>query len=70
MKCDRNAMIPMRDGTRLATDIYTPDSGGPYPLIRERSPYNKENATMMWSHTHARAWIRCSHSGHAREICI
>jgi putative CocE/NonD family hydrolase len=45
-------MIAMRDGTRLATDIYTPDSGGPYPLILERTPYNKENATMMWSHTH------------------
>ena len=52
MRCERNVMIPMRDGTRLAIDIYTPDSGGPYPLVLERTPYNKENATMMWSHTH------------------
>jgi uncharacterized protein len=52
MKCERNVMIPMRDGTRLATDIYIPESAGPYPLVLERTPYNKENATMMWSHTH------------------
>lgn len=52
MKYDRNVMVPMRDGTRLATDIYTPDSAGPHPLVLERTPYNKENATMMWSHTH------------------
>jgi putative CocE/NonD family hydrolase len=45
-------MIPMRDGTRLATDLYAPDSGGRFPLVLERTPYNKENATMMWSHTH------------------
>ena len=52
MRCERNVMIPMRDGTRLATDLYTPDSAGSYPLVLERTPYNKENATMMWSHTH------------------
>ncbi len=52
MRSERNVMIPMRDGTRLATDLYTPDSASPYPLVLERTPYNKENATMMWSHTH------------------
>jgi putative CocE/NonD family hydrolase len=52
MNCKRNVMIPMRDGTRLATDIYTPEANGRYPLVLERTPYNKENATMMWSHTH------------------
>ena len=52
MRCERNVMIPMRDGTRLATDLYNPDSAGSYPLVLERTPYNKENATMMWSHTH------------------
>lgn len=52
MKCERNVMIPMPDGTCLATDIYTPESAGPYPLVLERTPYNKENATMMWSQTH------------------
>ncbi len=33
-------MIPMRDGTRLATDVYLPDhSGGPWPAVLLRTPY-------------------------------
>jgi uncharacterized protein len=52
MNCERNVMVPMRDGTRLAIDIYTPQSNGAFPLVLERTPYNKENATMMWTHTH------------------
>ncbi len=46
----RNVVVPMRDGTRLATDLYLPaDSGetveGRYPLILERTPYNKSTLT-------------------------
>jgi uncharacterized protein len=42
----RNVMVPMRDGVRLATDIYRPASGGipvadPLPVILERTPYGK-----------------------------
>ncbi len=33
-------MVPMRDGTRLATDVYLPDhSGGPWPAVLLRTPY-------------------------------
>ena len=33
-------MVPMRDGTRLATDVYLPDrSGGPWPALLLRTPY-------------------------------
>ncbi len=40
-------MVPMRDGVRLATDIYFPASDGKrlpgrFPAILERTPYNKE----------------------------
>jgi putative CocE/NonD family hydrolase len=36
----RNVMIPMRDGIRLATDIYRPaGSDGPYPVIYIRTTY-------------------------------
>ena len=43
----RNLMIPMRDGIRLATDIYRPATSGvpvatKLPLLLTRSPYNKE----------------------------
>lgn len=38
---DKNeVMIPMRDGVRLHTEIYTPKSAkGPLPLLIERTPY-------------------------------
>ena len=44
--CEKNAMIPMRDGIRLATDIYRPAVDGQpveqaLPMILHRTPYNK-----------------------------
>ena len=44
--CHSNVMIPMRDGVRLATDIYFPALGGQpapgkFPIILERTPYDK-----------------------------
>ncbi|MBW2305560.1 MAG: CocE/NonD family hydrolase [Deltaproteobacteria bacterium] len=44
---EKNITIPMRDGTRLAADIYRPALGGraiggKFPAILERTPYNKE----------------------------
>jgi hypothetical protein len=36
-----DAMVPMRDGVRLATDIYAPEGAGPWPVILERTPYGK-----------------------------
>jgi uncharacterized protein len=38
---ERKVMIPMRDGVRLATDIYRPKNvTGPVPIIWVRTPYN------------------------------
>ncbi|MGI8543438.1 MAG: CocE/NonD family hydrolase [Aridibacter sp.] len=38
---DRKVMVPMRDGKRMATDIYRPkDSSKKYPIIFSRTPYN------------------------------
>lgn len=38
---DRKVMVPMRDGIRLATDIYRPkNSTGKVPVIWVRTPYN------------------------------
>lgn len=37
----RKVMVPMRDGIRLATDVYYPKAGaGTYPVIFVRTPYN------------------------------
>ena len=36
-------MVPMRDGVKLATDVYRPeDVTGPMPVILMRTPYNKQ----------------------------
>src|SRR5215472_9625159 len=38
---ERKVMMPMRDGVRLATDIYRPkNSSGKVPIIWVRTPYN------------------------------
>ncbi|WP_342361808.1 CocE/NonD family hydrolase [Terrarubrum flagellatum] len=48
-----DVMIPMRDGVRLATDIYRPalPSGepapGPFPVILTRTSYDKSNPVMQ-----------------------
>src|SRR5215813_13762803 len=44
----RNLMVPMRDGVKLATDIYRPARNGApvdgkFPVILERTPYNKDS---------------------------
>jgi hypothetical protein len=37
-------MMPMRDGVRLATNIYLPSGDGPWPVVLTRTPYNKDGA--------------------------
>lgn len=37
---DQKVMMPMRDGIRLATDIYRPKGDKPVPVIFSRTPYN------------------------------
>lgn len=38
---ERKLMMPMRDGVRLATDVYRPkDAAGPVPIIWVKTPYN------------------------------
>lgn len=40
----RDIMVPMRDGVRLATDVFFPQGAGPWPAIMERTPYDKREA--------------------------
>ena len=38
---ERKVMLPMRDGVRVATDIYRPkNAAGPVPIVFSRTPYN------------------------------
>jgi uncharacterized protein len=37
----RDVMVPMRDSVRLATDVFLPLGDGPWPVLLERTPYDK-----------------------------
>lgn len=39
---EKNIMISMRDGVRLATDIYRPEANSRFPVLIARTPYNKD----------------------------
>lgn len=36
----QKVMVPMRDGTRMAADVYRPKTDEPVPVIFSRTPYN------------------------------
>src|SRR5262249_7704397 len=42
MVVEKNVMVPMRDGVRLATDIYRPAGEGQFPVVLIRTPYGSE----------------------------
>jgi hypothetical protein len=37
----RDLVVTARDGAGLATDIYRPAGDGPFPVLLERTPYDK-----------------------------
>ena len=48
---DRNVMVPMRDGVKLATNIFLPSvrgrpARGTFPVLVERTPYDKNQAKL------------------------
>ena len=38
---ERDIRVAVRDGTRLALDLYLPEGDGPFPTLLCRTPYNK-----------------------------
>ena len=49
LRIETNLAIPMRDGTTLYADLYRPDGPGPYPVILQRTPYDKTAPLSMQS---------------------
>ena len=48
---ETDVMVAMRDGVRLACDIWRPASGGPVPALVQRQPYDKRVAqTYVYDH--------------------
>ena len=48
---ERNVMAPMRDGTRLATDVFRPDAPGRFPVLVNRGPYGKDDYVASPDHS-------------------
>lgn len=61
-----NVRIPMRDGIKLACDIYMPAGKGPFPAVMIRTPYQKSPAVSAryeeWGH-------RFADQGFAYVVC-
>jgi len=52
VRFEHDLMIPMRDGVRLATDIYRPTRNGkpveePLPVLLQRTPYDKNGERLV-----------------------
>lgn len=47
LRIQSGEMVTMRDGVRLATDLYLPSTAGPHPAIIVRTPYNKNEGKLI-----------------------
>ncbi len=59
---EKNVMVPMRDGVRLATDLYFPAKNavkleGKFPAILERTPYNKDRSDFWTTYFASRGYV-------------
>jgi uncharacterized protein len=43
MRVERDLPVRMRDGTTLRADVYRPSSGGPVPVLVNRTPYDRSS---------------------------
>ena len=58
------AMVAMRDGVRLNTFVFLPESGGPrWPVIVHRTPYGITAADAPDKTDCARAWLPSARAG-------
>ena len=56
----QEVMVPMRDGVKLATNLYLPEGDGPWPVVLTRTPYNKNGADRSASVYNARGYALVS----------
>ena len=43
MRIQMDVKVPMRDGVSLASDVYLPPEGGPFPALVIRTIYHKQD---------------------------
>lgn len=49
IKMEKDVYIPLRDGVRVAADIYRPDAKGKFPALLGAGPYGKELESLAMS---------------------
>jgi uncharacterized protein len=54
---ERNVTMKTRDGVTLKADIYRPGGEGTFPVLLQRTPYNKDNAADFARHAVARGFM-------------
>jgi putative CocE/NonD family hydrolase len=68
-----NLIVPARDGVVLATDVYRPDGPGPFPVLFERTPYDKSvpsrsERTAAVARAPSRAEVAAYFAGHGYAV--
>ena len=69
VRVERNVLVPMSDGVRLAADVYLPEGDDPFPALLTRTPYNKDRDERAGA-TLRSGRIRGRGHGLARHPCI
>jgi len=41
VRVEDGVRVPMRDGVHLVADVYRPEAPGPFPVLLQRTPYNR-----------------------------
>ncbi len=54
---ERNAAVKMRDGITLRADIYRPQSEGKFPVLLQRTPYDKNSGVNFGLKAAARGYV-------------
>jgi len=61
IRAERDVFVPMRDGVRLAVNIYRPDTRGKFPALLAMGGYGKELQELLRRHN------RCSRAPSGTE---
>ena len=57
VKVESGVSVKMRDGVTLRADIYRPDADGKFPVLLQRTPYNKAGGTNFGHRAAARGYV-------------
>jgi soluble P-type ATPase len=54
---ERDAVVVMRDGTKLYADVFRPDAAGKFPILLQRTPYDKNYGTEFGLKADAQGYV-------------